>query len=381
LGVGDSEDKIKRAFGNTFPLEEFEAIMKSAILLRRTIGAVCVGSVAITAFAGVLVPGEDWPLAWVRYREYKGEFAGRPVVVVPPPIRRETVPLEYHIQMTSGACQIAWIDQAGQIVHYTAMGFGYAMRSTLSAGERLQLDPGSNEGRYMVRMGLKYHLLSPFLWRRLGAGTLAGLTAFGLISLFRRRYRMLWLGTLRSRLTDRQWGVLIAFGIFSCVILYPIVHESGHALAGLALGGRIAEVAFTALSGDTPHVKFSYLPDDARPWMNAAGVFLPILVAYGLLAVWFGPGRGLSVFRQVLLLTPAVLFLVSGFGIDDHLRGMAEQLGCTSEGSVLLVKTIPAWLALAAYAAIGWRFWRLNRRDKTEAGGDRNKKIIVRDQT
>ncbi len=357
------EDKIKQALGSVFRLEEFEVIMKSAIVLRRTMGAVCIGFLALTALAGVLVPDESWPLAWVRYRQYKGEFAGQPVVMIPPSIGRETVPLDYYIQMTSGVCQIAWIDHTGQVIHDTTMGSGYAMRQALSAGERLQLDPGSNEGRYVVRMGLRDHLLSPSLWRRLGAGTLAGLTALGLISLFRHRRSMLWLGTLRSRLTDRQWGVAIAFGIFSSAILYPIVHESGHALAGLALGGRIDEVVLTGLSGDTPHVKFSHLPDGAGPWMRAGGVFLPILVAYGLLVVWLGPGRRLSVFRQVLLLTPAVLFLVSGFGIDDHLRGMAEQLGCASEGSVLLVKTIPAWLALAAYALVGRRLWRLSQAD------------------
>jgi hypothetical protein len=337
--------------------------MKSAIVLRRTIGAVCVGLVALTALAGVLVPDESWPLEWVRYRQYKGEFAGRPVVLIPPSIGRETVPLDYFIRMTSGVCQIAWIDQTGQVIHDTSMGQGYAMRQALSAGERLRLDPGSNEGRYTVRMGLRDHLLSPSLWRRVGAGTLAGMTALGLIFLFRHHRSMLWLRTVRSRLTARQWLVAIAFAIFSSAILYPIVHESGHALVGLALGGRIDEVAFTALSGDTPHVKFSHLPDAAGPWMRAAGTFLPILIAYGLLIVWFGPGRRLSVFRQVLLLTPAVLFLVSGFGIGDHLRGMAEQLGCTSEGSVLLVKTIPAWLALAAYAVLGWRLWRLSQAD------------------
>ncbi len=334
--------------------------MKSAIVFRRTIGAVCIGFVALTALAGVLVPGEYWPLAWVRYREYKGEFAGRPVIMIPPSIGREKVPLEYYIRMTSGVCQIARIDPTGQVIHDTTMGRGYAMRQALSASERLRLDPGSNEGRYMVGMGLRDHLLSPSLWRRLGAGTLAGLTACGLISLFRHRRSMRWLGTLRSRLTGREWAVALAFGIFSSGILYPIVHESGHALVGLALGGRIEEVAFTGLWGDTPHVKFGCLPDGTGPWMRAAGTFLPILVAYCLLIVWFGPGCHLSVFRQMLLLTPAVLFLVSGFGIDDHLRGMAEQLGCISEGSVLLVKTIPAWLALAAYAVLGWRLWRLS---------------------
>lgn len=72
--------------------------------------------------------------------------------------------------------------------------------------------------------------------------------------------------------------------------------------------------------------------------------------------------------------------LVSGFGIDDHLRGMAEQLGCRGHGSILLVETIPAWLALVAYAAIGWRLWRLSQRDKIEAGDDRNREITAEDR-
>ncbi len=354
--------------------------MKSAIVPRQTLRVACIGLLVITALAGVLIPGEYWPLAWVRYREYKGEFTGQPIVMVPPSIRRETVPLEYHIQMTGGDCQIAWIDPAGQVIHYTTMGSGYAMRSTLSAGARLRLDPGSNEGRYMVGMGLKYHLLSPFLWRCLGGGMLFGLAATGLISLFLHRRRTLWLGTLRSRLTRLQVGVWAVFVLFSTAIVYPTLHEAGHALTGLALGGRIDQVVFTGLSGDTPHVKFSYLPDGARPWMSAGGVFLPILIAYGLLVVWFGPGHRLPVFRQVLLLTLAVLLLISGFGIDDHLRGMAQQLGCTSRGSVLLVKTIPAWLALAAYAAIAWRLWRLSQRDKTEISDDGSKKTKAKDQ-
>jgi hypothetical protein len=336
-------------------------IMKGAIVLRRIPGAVCVGFLAVTALAGVLVPGDHWPLAWVRYREYQGEFAGQPVVMVPPSIRRKTVPLEYHIQMTSGVCQIAWIDPAGQVIHFTAMGSGYVMRSTLAAGERLRLDPGSNEGRYVVRLGLQYHLFSPFLWRRLGGGMLFGLTAAGLISLSLHRHRTLWLGTLRSHLTRLQLGVWAVFAVFSCAIVYPTLHEAGHALSGLALGGRIDELLFTSLTGETPHVKFGYLPEGARPWMNAGGVFLPILVAYSLLIVWFGLGRRLSVFGQVLLLTLVVLLLVSGFGIDDHLQGMAQRLGCRGQGSILLVETIPAWLALAAYAAMGWRLWRLSR--------------------
>ncbi len=341
--------------------------MRRTSVLRRTFGVVLIGSLAITASAGILIPSDYWPLAWVRHREYKGEFAGQPVVMIPPLIRQGTVPLEYHIRMTSGVCQIAWIDQAGQVIRHSAMGSGYVLRDIIPAGGQLRLDPGSNEGRYVVGMGLKYHLLSPFLWRCFAGGTLLGLAAAGFISVFLHRRRPLWLRTLRSLLTPPQWVVVTAFAVLSSAIFYPILHESGHVLSGLATGGRLDQVVFTSISGYTPHVKFGYLPEGASPWMNAGGVFLPILVAYGLLITWLTLGRRLSVFQQALLLTPAVLLLFPSFGIDDHLRGMALRLGCSSQGSILLVKTIPAWLTLVAYALIGWRLWRLSRWDKIEA--------------
>ncbi len=329
---------------------------------RRILGVVCIGSLAIAALAGVLVPEESWPLEWVRYRGYRGMFAGQPVRAVCPVSRQALVPLGYEIRMTRGVCRMSWIDATGQVVRRSSMGSGYVGRDSMPAGGQLELDPGSDPGRYVVEMGLKYHLLSPYLWRVLGGGMLVGLAAVGATSLFLRRRGALWLKGVGALLTRRQWLAVAALAVLSSAIFYPTVHEAGHALVGWALGGRVEGVVFTSISGQTPHVRFSYLPDSATPWMNAGGVFLPILAAYGLLLLWLTLGRRLSVFRQVLLLTPVVLFLFSGFGIDDHLRGMAEQLGCRGLGRILLVETIPAWLALAGYGAIGWRLWCWRRR-------------------
>jgi hypothetical protein len=347
--------------------------MRRTIVLRRTIAAVCLGFLVVAASAGILIPNDQWPLAWVRYRQYQGEFAGQPLVLIPPSIRRPTVPLEYHIQMTRGVCRIDRIDRAGQIIPHSAMGSGYAMRDAIPAGERLQLDPGPNQGRYVVGMGLKYHLLSPFLWHCLAGGMLFGLIVCGLISLFLRRRELSWLRPARALLMPLPLVGLIILSVLSCAILYPALHEAGHLLAGLALGGRVEETVLTLATGETPHVKFSYLPDGVQPWMSAGGVFLPIFVASGLLIVWFALGRRLSLLPQTLLLVPALLLLLPSFGIDDHLRGMALRFGCRSQGGILLVKTIPAWLTLAAYGLVGRTLWRRGQQTRIEASdrGDR----------
>jgi hypothetical protein len=351
--------------------------MRRTIVLRRAIAVVCLGFLVVAASAAILIPNDQWPLAWVRYRQYKGEFAGQPLVLIPPSIRRPTVPLEYHIQMTGGVCRIDRIDRAGQIIPHSAMGSGYAMRDAIPAGERLLLDPGSNQGRYVVGMGLKYHLLSPFLWRCLAGGMLFGLAVCGVVSLYLRGRKRSWLRTGRTLLAPLPLTVLAILSVLSYAILYPALHEAGHLLAGLALGGRIEETVLTSVTGETPHVKFSYLPDGAQPWMSAGGVFLPILVAYGLLLVWFTRGRRLSLFPQMLLLVPALLLLFPSFGIDDHLRGMALRLGCRSQAGILLVKTIPAWLTLAAYAVVGRTLWKQGRQTGIEASDHEDRAVSL----
>jgi hypothetical protein len=94
---------------------------------------------------------------------------------------------------------------------------------------------------------------------------------------------------------------------------------------------------------------------------------------HGLLIVWLALGKRLSRFGQTLLLTPALLFLFSSFGtlFDDHLRGMALRLGFDSPPGILLVKSIPIWFTLAAYAIVVWRIWWLKRLDGADCSGDK----------
>lgn len=340
-------------------------------MFRQIVRVLVIGLLLLFALAGLLTPNRYWPSDWVRYREYRGAFDGRPVVLAPLSIRRATVPLEYHVDMTSGVCQISRVGRAGQIIPHASMGQGYVGRDAIPTGEGLQLDPGSGTGHYLVRVGLKYHPLSPFLWRLLGGGMLGGTLSVLVAGLIVRRRKPAWLTALNSAFSPLQWATLVAVAVFSAAFLYPAVHESGHALAGMALGGEVREVLFTPLSGEEPHVSFGHLPEEARPWMQAGGVFLPILVAYGVLIVWLVLGRRLSGFSQTLLLTPALLFLFSSFGtlFDDHLLGMALRLGFDSPLGILLIKSVPIWFTLAAYAIVGWRIWLLSRLAGTGCSG------------
>ena len=61
---------------------------------RRIFGPIFGGLLITGAVAVVIAPREYWQNAsWVPYREYAGEFSGRPVVMTPPSIGRPTVPL------------------------------------------------------------------------------------------------------------------------------------------------------------------------------------------------------------------------------------------------------------------------------------------------
>jgi len=303
-------------------------------MLQQTLRTVAVGLLMIVAIAVMLVPGQYWPSEWVRYREYRGELAGRPVVLEPPSSRRTLMRLHYQINMTSGICRISRFDRSGQIIPHARMGKGYVSRDKLPSGEQLPLDPGSGHGHYIVGIGLQFHLLSPYIWRILATGLLGG-TLIGLVAkiLIRKRnlaFRM----ALKTAFTPWQWAVLIVLAFLSGAFLYSALHESGHALAALALGGRVNSIVFTLLGGDRPHVDFDYLPADAGPWMQAGGVFLPILVAYVLVTVWLALGRRLSLFGQALLLTPALLFLLFSAAIVGVLAASCSQQGAPRAGQL-----------------------------------------------
>jgi hypothetical protein len=330
--------------------------MEKPAMLRQVIRYMAIGLLLLASLAGLLIPDQYWPAGWLPYREYEGQLAGQPVVLAVPPIRRATVPLEYHIEMTSGVCQISCIDHAGKIIPHTSMGRGYVMRDALPASRQLQLDPGSGTGHYLVRMGLEFHPLAPLLRRWLAGGILFVLIA----SLFFRQRMPAWQMALKSLFTPWQWAALTTVWALSGAFLYGALHESGHALVALASGGRVDHIVFTCLAGDRPHITLGYLPEKAYPWMQAGGVIFPILVAYAFLVVWWTLRRRLSRFAQTLLLTPPLILLFASFGspFDDHLLGLSLCLGFKRPAGIMLVKLVPVLLTLATYAAIARYFWR-----------------------
>lgn len=121
---------------------------------RRIFGSIFAGLLITGAVAAVIAPREYWQNAsWVPYREYAGEFSGRPVVMTPPSIGLPTIPLAYRIQMTKGVCQITRVDGDGNLAFRSSMGAGYVGRDCIAADGRLTFDPGPNTGRYQSRNG------------------------------------------------------------------------------------------------------------------------------------------------------------------------------------------------------------------------------------
>jgi hypothetical protein len=262
--------------------------------------------------------------------------------------------------MAGGVCRITRIDREGNSIFHSSMGVGYVGRDEIAAGERLQLDPGPNRGHYRVETGLKFHLLSPCLWRLFGYGVLGMLAVLGVASVFLNKRTKERLKTLGPHFTSSQWTILTILALFTCVILYSTLHELGHALVGTALGGRVEKIVFTPLAGERPHVRFAQQPPkEAQPWKAAAGPLLPVVAGYGLLILWLALGRRLSGFQEALLITPALLLLLPI--PQPELRGMALKMGCTSQVSIWLVNSIPVWLGLAAYGLVAWRIWRQTR--------------------
>jgi hypothetical protein len=241
------------------------------------------------------------------------------------------------------------------------MGRGSGTLNALPPGGHLRLDPRANAGRYVARIGLKYHPLSPFLWRVLAIGALIGL-ALVLVARLLWNRNPAWQGSLKTLFSRWQWAAITTLVALTGVVLYPALHESGHALAGRAMGVEVQDIVFTPLAGEEPHVRFGDFSASAAPWIGAGGVFLPIFVAYGLVLVWLLLGPRLARFAQAALLVPAVFLLFASFGVDNHLRPLAEHLGFTTGGGIMLVKLSPVLLTLAAYALIGWRIWRHARK-------------------
>ena len=123
-------------------------------------------------------------------------------------------------------------------------------------------------------------------------------------------------------MTDAKRGaMLLLLGLFTAVLLYPALHEGGHILVTLLLGGRIREVrlgaAASVLCGGLRHGELDIL----------------YLISHGeLAAVAFG-GVGLPL-ALAMLLRPKyfplwyVVQLVKGISVLAILLALISLIGC-----------------------------------------------------
>lgn len=166
-----------------------------------------------------------------------------------------------------------------------------------------------------------------------------------------------WLGRIGMRTVLASFLTAVISGL-----LYSIVHESGHALFGVLLGGTVESVTWTIFSGVEPQVSFSHLPPSAEHWTWAGGYLVPTGVALVCMTVWFVCLRGLrsARFGLAVLLVPASVLLVCNLGClpelfapTSHLRSVASCCGLGKTGEVILATC----LASVSLALMGMAVW------------------------
>ncbi|MDH3590869.1 MAG: hypothetical protein OER88_03265 [Planctomycetota bacterium] len=138
----------------------------------------------------------------------------------------------------------------------------------------------------------------------------------------------------------RPHALLVAGLIAATGLLYSVVHEYGHKLVAVMLGGEVTSVSWTAFSG-RPHVVYGYMPEGSRPWAAAGGIVVPVLLAYLLVGARWTLGRWLPRWAKTLLAVPAGTILLISCGAvvpiftgRGHMASLAAHYGWGETGRV-----------------------------------------------
>lgn len=70
--------------------------------------------------------------------------------------------------------------------------------------------------------------------------------------------------------------ILLSISLFVTIVLYPLLHETGHIIPLLILGGHIKEITLFPAS---VLCNVSNLSDNQQIWIAFSGFFLPILIS------------------------------------------------------------------------------------------------------
>ena len=110
-------------------------------------------------------------------------------------------------------------------------------------------------------------------------------------------------------------------------LLYSAVHEFGHFIFAVALGGTVRSVTWTIFGNAEPHVSYGDLPPNAVPWASAGGYLVPTALALVLIAAWYCRRHRWSPLSTTVLLIPAAIMLICNVGVATEMLRQRSHVG------------------------------------------------------
>jgi hypothetical protein len=325
---------------------------------------VYVGGIAVFSAPATFLPARIRPDNVV-----KGDFSGAPVEITIPGSKPEEVWLTLKIRAGAGTCRVSHRNPAGDVLGSLTMGAG-KWRARLPAGDMLVIEPGEAGGGYRIAWGSQWGLFGSMT--RLVAVTCC---IGGLAALAAARSRKVV--SRGRRIGARRIGLAAVVAVASGLFLYSTVHEFGHYIVGVMLGGEVNEVVWTVLSGEEPHVSFTTMPEGAGPWMSAGGPVVSTLAGVVLIAIWLACSRRMPWYLSICLVVPGVLFLFGNVGCifelfdsGAHMNRLSAHLGLRGVARVLF-ELLPLLVSLVMYALVARRIRAMsNARRPSQVGED-----------
>ena len=149
--------------------------------------------------------------------------------------------------------------------------------------------------------------------------------------------------------------ILSIVAVLSATVIYPVVHEGGHFLAG-RLQGIEAQDAVWTVWGGRPHVSFGATPAHAIAWINAGGMTLPTVAGILLMIIWFAVSQRVSFVAGAVLWIPGLVLLSGNLGAIvesasssyGHLRPLAAHFGLSGAAGFIF-QASPALLSVLLF--------------------------------
>ena len=175
--------------------------------------------------------------------------------------------------------------------------------------------------------------------------------------------------------------ILATIAVLSVTVIYPVIHESGHLLAGHLQGVEARDAALTVWSGH-PHVSFADTPAHAIPWIDAGGIILPTVVGILLMVIWFTLSRRISFVTGYVLWIPGLVLLSGNLGAvaeaasstHGHLGLLAAHFGLSGTAAFIF-QASPALFSVLLFVFFVCHLRRISHKktaqhEAAQDGGD-----------